>query len=53
MMRLLLMTETTGVECKNGVWQKMWQLMYDWRVPASANMLSLAGRGSVSGVFVM
>ena len=46
------MTKATGVEGKKGVWQKMRQPMYAWWVPASANMLSRAGRGSVLGVFV-
>ena len=46
------MTKATGVEGKKGVLQKVGQSMYAWWVPASANMLSLAGRGSVSGVFV-
>ena len=46
------MTKATGVEGKKGVWQKMRQSMYAWWVPASANMLSLAGRESVSDVFV-
>ena len=46
------MTKATDVEDKMGVLQKVGQPMYAWWVPASANMLSLAGRGSVSGVFV-
>ena len=46
------MTKVTGVEGRMGVWQKMRQLVYAWWVPASANILSLAGKGSVSGVFV-
>ena len=46
------MTKATGVEGKKGVLRKVGQSVYAWWVPASANMLSLAGRGSVSGVFV-
>ena len=45
MMRLLLMTKATGVEGRKGVWQKMRQSVYASWVPASANMLSLAGKG--------
>ena len=47
------MTKATGMEGRKSVWQKMGQSVYAWWVPASANMMSLAGKGSVSGVFVL
>ena len=46
------MTKATGVEGKKGVLQKVGQSVCAWWVLASANMLSLAGRGSVAGMFV-
>ena len=52
MMRLLLMTRARGVEGRKVVLQKVGQSVYAWWLPASTNMLSIAGSGSVLGVFV-
>ena len=46
------MPKAMSVEGKKDVWRKMKQPVYAWWVTASSNMLSLASRGSVSGVCV-
>ena len=47
-----LRINATGVEGRKGAWWKMGQVAYALWVSTSANILSLAGRGRVLGVFV-
>ena len=47
-----LRTNATGVEGRKETWWKMGQVVYALWVSASANILSLAGKGRVFGVFV-
>ena len=47
-----LRTNATGIDGRKGAWWKVGQVVYALWVSASANILSLAGRGTISGVLV-
>ena len=48
-----LRTNATGVDGRKGAWWKVGQIVCALWVSASANILSLAGRGRVLGLFVL